>query len=205
MPLIIVGGILGGIFTATEAAGVGVVYALVVGFLVLRTLKLRDLPEMLMNTAKVTSVVLLLLATTNVLSWIVTMQNVPQAALAFFTSISKDPRVFLLLFNALLLVTGCVIDTAPAIFLIVPIFAPVAKGYGIDLIHFGVLVTVNLCIGLLTPPVGSCLFIGSSLAKISIEELLKPLWPFLIAEIVILLIITYIPATVMFLPRLLGY
>ena len=101
--------------------------------------------------------------------------------------------------------TGCVIDTAPAIFLIVPIFAPVAKGYGIDLIHFGVLVTVNLCIGLLTPPVGSCIFIASSLAKISIEELLKPLWPFLIAEIVILLLITYVPATVMFLPRLLGY
>jgi len=205
MPVIIIGGILGGIFTATEAAGVGVVYALVVGFLVLRTLKLRDLPEMFMNTAKVTSVVLLLLATTNVLSWIVTMQNVPQITLAFFTSLSKDPRVFLLLFNALLLVTGCVIDTAPAIFLLVPIFAPVAKGYGIDLIHFGVLVTVNLCIGLLTPPVGSCIFIASSLAKISIEELLKPLWPFLVAEIVVLFIITYIPVTVMFLPRLLGY
>jgi len=158
-----------------------------------------------MNTAKVTSVVLLLLATTNVLSWIVTMQNVPQMALAFFTGISNDPRVFLLLFNVLLLVTGCVIDTAPAIFLLVPIFAPVVKGYGIDLIHFGVLVTVNLCIGLLTPPVGSCIFIASSLAKISIEELLKPLWPFLLAELVILFLITYFPPTVMFLPRLLGY
>jgi len=205
MPIIIVGGILGGIFTATEAAGVGVLYALTIGFFVLRTLKVRDLPEMFMNTAKVTSVVLLLLATTNVLSWIVTMQNVPQITLAFFTGLSKDPRVFLLLFNVLLLVTGCVIDTAPAIFLLVPIFAPVAKGYGIDIIHFGILVTVNLCIGLLTPPVGSCIFIGSSLAKISIEELLRALWPFLIAEIAILFLITYVPATVMFLPRLLGY
>lgn len=205
MPLIIVGGILGGIFTATEAAGVGVLYALVVGFLVLRTLKLRDLPLMFMNTAKVTSVVLLLLATTNVLSWIVTMQNVPQITLAFFNSISKDPKVFLLLMNILLLITGCIIDTAPAIFLLVPIFAPVAKGYGIDLIHFGIIVTVNLCIGLLTPPVGSCIFIGSSLAKISIEELLKPLWPFLIAEIVILFLITYVTPLVMWLPRALGY
>ncbi len=205
MPLIIVGGILGGIFTATEAAGVGVTYALLVGFFILRTLKLRDLPEMLMNTAKVTSVVLLLLATTNVLSWIVTMENVPQLTLAFFTRISKDPRVFLLLVNALFLFTGCIIDTAPAIFLLVPIFAPVAKGYGIDLIHFGIIVTVNLCIGLLTPPVGSCIFIGSSLAKISIEELLRPLWPFLIAEVAILFLITYYTPTVMFLPRLLGY
>lgn len=205
MPVIIVGGILGGIFTATEAAGVGVAYALIVGFFILRALKLRDLPEMFMNTAKVTSVVLLLLATTNVLSWIVTMQNVPQMTLAFFTSLSKNPRVFLLLVNVLFLVTGCIIDTAPAIFLLVPIFAPVAKGYGIDLIHFGIIVTVNLCIGLLTPPVGSCIFIGSSLAKITIEELLKPLWPFLIAEVVILLLITYVTPLVMFLPRLLGY
>lgn len=205
MPLIIVGGILGGIFTATEAAGVGVLYALVVGFWVLRTLKLRDIPEMFMNTAKVTSVVLLLLATTNVLSWIVTMQNVPQRTLAFFNSISTNPMVFLLLVNILLLITGCIIDTAPAIFLLVPIFAPVAKGYGIDLIHFGIIVTVNLCIGLLTPPVGSCIFIGSSLAKISIEELLKPLWPFLIAEIVILFLITYVTPLVMWLPRTLGY
>jgi len=205
MPLIIVGGILGGIFTATEAAGVGVLYALVIGFLVLRTLKLRDLPEMFMNTAKVTSVVLLLLATTNVLSWIVTMQNVPQIMLAFFTSISTNPKVFLLLVNILFLVTGCVIDTAPAIFLLVPIFAPVAKGFGIDLIHFGIIVTVNLCIGLLTPPVGSCIFIGSSLAKISIEELLKPLWPFLIAEVGVLLLITYVTPLVMWLPRTLGY
>jgi tripartite ATP-independent transporter DctM subunit len=168
-------------------------------------LKLRDLPEMFMNTAKVTSVVLLLLATTNVLSWIVTMQNVPQITLAFFTSISKNPKVFLLLVNILFLITGCIIDTAPAIFLLVPIFAPVATGYGISLIHFGIIVTVNLCIGLLTPPVGSCLFIGSSLAKISMEELLKPLWPFLIAEIVILFLITYVTPLVMWLPRTLGY
>jgi tripartite ATP-independent transporter DctM subunit len=205
MPIIIVGGILGGIFTATEAAGVGVVYALLVGFLVLRTLKLRDLPEMFMNTAKVTSVVLLLLATTNVLSWIVTMQNVPQRTLAFFTSISSNPVVFLLFINVMVLITGCIIDTAPAIFLLVPIFAPVAKGFGIDPLHFGIIVVVNLCIGLLTPPVGSCLFIGSSLAKISMEELLKPLWPFLIAEIVILFLITYVPQLPMTLPRLLGY
>jgi tripartite ATP-independent transporter DctM subunit len=205
MPIIIVGGILGGIFTATEAAGVGVVYALLVGFFVLRTLKLRDLPEMFMNTAKVTSVVLLLLATTNVLSWIVTMQNVPQRTLAFFTSISSNPFVFLLFINVMVLITGCIIDTAPAIFLLVPIFAPVAKGFGIDPLHFGIIVVVNLCIGLLTPPVGSCLFIGSSLAKISMEELLKPLWPFLIAEIVILFLITYVPQLPMTLPRLLGY
>ncbi|MEI8188933.1 MAG: TRAP transporter large permease [candidate division NC10 bacterium] len=205
MPLIIVGGILGGIFTPTEAAGVGVLYALVIGFLVLRTLKIRDLPELLMNTAKVTSIVLLLLATTNILSWIVTMQNVPQITLAYFTSLSTNPKVFLLLVNILFLVTGCIIDTAPAIFLLVPIFAPVAKGYGIDLIHFGIIVTVNLCIGLLTQPVGSCLFIGSSLAKISMEELLKPLWPFLIAEVVILLLITYVTPLVMWLPRTLGY
>jgi tripartite ATP-independent transporter DctM subunit len=205
MPIIIVGGILGGIFTATEAAGVGVVYALLVGFFVLRTLKLRDLPEMFMNTAKVTSVVLLLLATTNVLSWIVTMQNVPQRTLAFFTSISSNPVVFLLFINVMVLITGCIIDTAPAIFLLVPIFAPVAKGFGIDPLHFGIIVVVNLCIGLLTPPVGSCLFIGSSLAKISMEELLKPLWPFLIAEIVILFLITYVPQLPMTLPRLLGY
>ena len=205
MPIIIVGGILGGIFTATEAAGVGVAYALLVGFFILRTLKLSDLPEIFMNTAKVTSVVLLILATTNVLGWIVTMQNVPQRALAFFTSISSSSHVFLFFVNVLFLLTGCVIDTAPAIFLLVPIFAPVAKGFGIHPLHFGIVVTVNLCVGLLTPPVGSCLFISSSLARISMEELLKPLWPFLIAELVILFLITYVPEFSMFLPRVLGY
>jgi tripartite ATP-independent transporter DctM subunit len=205
MPIIIVGGILGGIFTATEAAGVGVAYALLVGFFVLRTLKLSDLPEIFMNTAKVTSVVLLILATTNVLGWIVTMQNVPQRALAFFTSISSSPHIFLFFVNVLFLLTGCVIDTAPAIFLLVPIFAPVAQGFGIHPLHFGIVVTVNLCVGLLTPPVGSCLFISSSLARISMEELLKPLWPFLIAELVILFLITYVPEFSMFLPRVLGY
>jgi tripartite ATP-independent transporter DctM subunit len=205
MPIIIVGGILGGIFTATEAAGVGVAYALLVGFFILRTLKLSDLPEIFMNTAKVTSVVLLILATTNVLGWIVTMQNVPQRALAFFTGISSSPHVFLFFVNVLFLLTGCVIDTAPAIFLLVPIFAPVAQGFGIHPLHFGIVVTVNLCVGLLTPPVGSCLFISSSLARISMEELLKPLWPFLIAELVILFLITYVPEFSMFLPRVLGY
>lgn len=113
--------------------------------------------------------------------------------------------MFLLFINVMVLITGCIIDTAPAIILLVPIFAPVAKGFGIDPLHFGIIVTVNLCIGLLTPPVGSCLFIGSSLAKISMEELLKPLWPFLIAEIVILFLITYVPQLPMTLPRLLGY
>ena len=141
-----------------------------------------------MNTAKVSAVVFLLCATTNILSWILTLHNVPQIMLGFFTSISKSPWVFLLFVNLILLFIGTFIDTVPALFIMVPILKP-----------------VNLLIGLITPPVGTCLFVASSIARIRLEELMSEIWPFLAIEIVVLLLITYIPELVLFVPRFFGY
>ena len=205
MPLIIIGGILSGAFTATEAAAVAVAYAFIICFFVLKTLKMTEIPTLFMNTAKISAVVFLLCATTNILSWILTLHNVPQIILGFFMSISKSPWLFLLFVNVILLFIGTFIDTVPALFIMVPILKPVADLFGIHPLHFGVVVTVNLLIGLITPPVGTCLFVVSSIARIRLEELMKEIWPFLAIEIVVLLLITYFPGLVLFVPRLFGY
>jgi tripartite ATP-independent transporter DctM subunit len=205
MPVIIIGGILSGAFTATEAAAVAVAYAFIVCFFVFRSLKFSELPAIFMNTAKISAVVFLLCATTNILSWILTLENVPQTLLGFFTSISSSPLMFLLFTNVILLFIGTFIDTVPAIFIMVPILKPVADMLGIHPLHFGVVVTLNLLIGLNTPPVGTCIFVASSIARISLEELVREIWPFLVVQIAVLLLITYIPDLVLFIPRLFGF
>lgn len=205
MPVIIIAGILSGAFTATEAAAVAVAYAFIVCFFVFRSLKFSELPAIFMNTAKISAVVFLLCATTNILSWILTLENVPQTLLGFFTSISSSPLMFLLFTNVILLFIGTFIDTVPAIFIMVPILKPVADMLGIHPLHFGVVVTLNLLIGLNTPPVGTCIFVASSIARISLEELVREIWPFLVVQIAVLLLITYIPDLVLFIPRLFGF
>ena len=205
MPVIIIGGILSGAFTPTEAAAVAVAYAFVICIFVLKTLKLTELAPIFMTTAKVSAVVFLLCATTNILSWILTLHNVPQFIFGFFSTISDNPFVFLLFINVILLFVGTFIDTVPALFLMVPILKPVADSFHIHPLHFGVLVTVNLLIGLITPPVGTCLFVASSIAKITLEKLMVEIWPFLLVEIVVLFLITYFPGLVLFVPKIFGY
>ncbi len=205
MPVIIVGGILGGVFTPTEAAAVAVAYALVVGFLVTRQLKWRDIPPALVRSAVTTSVVFMLIATANVVSWLLTTQQVPRLMGDFLRDVAPSPWLFLLLVNLFLLVVGCLMDLSAAMIMFVPILAPIAMGYGLDPIHFGFVVVMNLVIGLLTPPVGVCLFVAAGIARISMERLVRAVWPFLVWQIVILFLVTYVPAVSTAIPRLFGY
>jgi len=205
MPIIIVGGILGGIFTATEAAAVAVAYAVLVGFLVTKELKWPDIPPALLKAGITTSVVFMLIATSNVVSWLLTTQQVPRLIAQFLRETAPSPWVFLLIVNIFLLIVGCLIDLSAAIIMFVPILAPVAIAYGVDPLHFGFIVVLNLVIGLLTPPVGVCLFVVAGIAGISLERLVRAVWPFLLWQLAILALVTYVPAVCTAIPRLFGY
>lgn len=205
MPLIIMVGILSGIFTPTEAGAVATVYAIVVGFTVLKKLKMKDIPKILLRSGITTSVVLLIIGMASGLSWLLATLQIPQKIVAFFLSISSDPRVFLLCANILLLIVGCVMDITAGLIIFVPILSPVATLLGINPLHFAMVVVVNLCIGMITPPVGNILFIICSVAKISMETLVKEIYPFIFIEIAILMLITYIPTTTLLIPKFFGY
>jgi tripartite ATP-independent transporter DctM subunit len=205
MPVIIVGGILGGIFTATEAAAVAVAYAILVGFLVTRELKWQDIPPALVRSGVTTSVVFMLIATANAVSWLLTTQQVPRLIGQFLKAVAPSQWVFLLLVNIFLLIVGCLMDLSASMIMLVPILAPIAAIYGVHPLHFGFIVVLNLVIGLLTPPVGVCLFVVAGIARISLERLVRAVWPFLLWQIVVLALVTYVPAVCMAIPRLFGY
>lgn len=205
MPIIIMGGILLGVFTATEAAAVAVLYAIIVAKFVLKTFEFRDLGGCLVRTAKTTAVVLFIIAVASGMGWVITALQIPQKVSAFFLAYANSKIIFLLMANLLLLVVGTMLDLAPALLIMVPVLLPVAREFGVDPIHFGVMVSVNLCIGLVTPPVGMTLFVTSNVAKISLSNMYKAILPFLGIEIVILMLITYLPAITLTIPRLFGY
>ena len=205
MPVIILGGILGGIFTATEAAAVAVAYAVVVGLLVTKELHWRDMPPALVRSAVSTSVVFMLIATSNAVSWLLTTQQVPSLVAQFLKTHASSPWVFLLIINIFLLIVGCLMDLSAAMIMLVPILAPIALTYGVDPLHFGFIVTLNLTIGLLTPPVGAILFVVCGISKISLERLVRAILPFLLWQMAVLLLVTYMPWLCVWLPRLLGY
>lgn len=204
MPVLVVGGILSGAFTATESAGVAVIYALIVGLLQ-RTLKIEKLPEIFINSAKVSSVIIFLLATSNILSWILTVLNLPQNVTALLQSWSSNPLVFIFLVNIFLVIVGTFMDTFPALFLLAPILHPIAMSYGIDPLHFGLIVVIGLLIGLITPPVGTNLFVVCSLSKLRLDQLIGAIFPFFIAEVVVLFIVSYIPSITLWIPHLAGF
>jgi tripartite ATP-independent transporter DctM subunit len=205
MPVIIVGGILGGVFTPTEAAAVAVAYALVVGFWVTRELKWRDIPQALVKSAVTTSVVFMLIATANIVSWLLTTQQVAHLMGEFLRAAAPSPWMFLLIVNIFLLIVGSLLDLSAAMIMFVPILAPIAMSYGLSPLHFGFVVVMNLVIGLLTPPVGVCLFVASGIARISMERLVRAVWPFLLWQIVVLALVSYVPAVSMAIPRFFGY
>jgi tripartite ATP-independent transporter DctM subunit len=205
MPVIIVGGILGGVFTATEAAAVAVAYAVVVGFVVTKELKWRNIPPALLKAGVTTSVVFMLIATSNAVSWLLTTQQVPRLVAQFLQDVAPSPWIFLLIVNLFLLLVGCLLDLSAAIIMFVPILAPVAIAYGVDPLHFGFIVVLNLVIGLLTPPVGVCLFVVAGIARISLERLVRAVWPFLLWQLAVLGLVTYVPAVCTAIPRLFGY
>lgn len=202
VPVIIIYGILSGIFTATESAAIACLVAIIVGTVFYRELNLKKFPSIMANTAITTAVITILIAMAKVFGLVLTYEQIPKAIADWMVSLSDNPLVFLLLVNIFLLVVGMFLDGIAALIILVPIFMPIIAFYGIDPIHFGIIICINLTIGLLTPPVGSGLFIAASITKLKIGELVKSLWIFLIVALIVLLLITYIPALTLWLPNL---
>ncbi len=205
MLVIVIGGIVAGIFTATEASAVAVAYSLVLGF-IYKELKIKDLPQILIKSVKTTAIVLLLVATSIGLSWIMSFENIPQNVSQGLLNFSNNPFVILFIINLILLFVGVFMDMTPAVLIFTPIFLPiVTTQLGLDPIHFGIIMVLNLSVGLCTPPVGSVLFIGCSVAKVPIDKVVKPLLPLFIAMIIILLLVTYLPELSLWVPRYFGF
>jgi len=205
MPLIIIGGILAGMVTPTEAGAAAVVYSLMVGFCILKTLKLKDLYPVVKHTAILSSTVIIIISCAKILAYVITAVQVQIYLGQFFLSISHSPIIYLLLVNILLLIMGMFMDGAASVIIMAPILTPIAVSLGINSIHFGLIMVLNLIIGCGTPPLGLCLFIASGIAKTPVEKTARAIVPFLAAEIIVLFMVTYIPGLVLFLPKLLGY
>lgn len=205
LPVLIMGGILTGYFSPTQASAVAVMYGLVIGFIFYRTLKLSDLWPILKHTVQATAMIMFLLACAKTFSWLVSYYSLVNYATSFFLGLTEDKLMFLLLVNILLLIIGMFLDMGFAIVVLGPLMAPVAYQYGVDPIHFGLIVCINLSIGLATPPFGLVLFATSGVTKVNLTKLSYAILPFLAAEITVLVLITYIPAITMFLPRIFGY
>ena len=203
-PVIIVGGVRGGVFTATEAAAVLVGYVLFLTLVVYRSLNRARLIATLRESALTTAVVMFVVATSTIFAWYLAIENVPGLVRDLFVSLTDDTHVFLVLVNIFLLIVGCFVDTVPAILIFVPILQPAAAGFGIDPIHFSIIVILNLMVGLNTPPIGTNLFVISSVAKLRIGQVAKALIPFFMIKLVALGIITYIPFLSLALPRAMG-
>ncbi|MGF1725651.1 TRAP transporter large permease [Photobacterium nomapromontoriensis] len=204
--VVIMGGIIGGIFTATEASAIAVVYTLVLAVVFYREVKVRDLPGIILESAVTTSIVLLLVGASMGMSWAMANADIPYMIADALLAISEDPLMILLIINLILLIVGIFMDMTPAVLIFTPIFMPIVLDLGVDPVHFGIMMTFNLAIGICTPPVGSALFIGCSVAKVSIDKIIKPLLPFYAALVAALLAVTFIPELSLFLPRLvLGY
>jgi tripartite ATP-independent transporter DctM subunit len=205
VPFVIIAGILSGAFTATESAAVASVIAFVVGMFFYRELKWKSLPKILINTVIGTATVTFLIAMANLFGWLIAFEQIPQMIANSMLSISDNPFVFLLLVNLFLLIIGTLLDGIAALIILVPVFMPLVSGFQIDPIHFGVIICINLTIGLLTPPVGTGLFIVSSIAEVRFESLIKAVTPMLLLGVAMLLIVTYWEQTTLFIPRLLGF
>ena len=203
--VIVIGGIIAGIFTATEASAIAVVYALLLSVVVYREVKIKELPAILLRAVEITAMVMLLIGASKGMSWILSYQNIPQGISETLIGLTSSKILILLIINLILLAVGTFMDMTPAVLIFTPIFLPVAVQLGIDPIHFGMIMVLNLCIGLCTPPVGSVLFVGCGIGNTTIAKLIKPLLPLYFAMIVALFLVTYIPEISMFLPRVFGY
>lgn len=201
--VIIIGGITSGIFTATEASAIAVTYALFISLFVYKEIKFKDLYGIFLNAVKTITIVLFLIATAKVFGWLLAYLRIPDMVTLAITNISTSPVIILLMINLLLLVLGCIMDMAPLIIIVTPILLPVILKLGMSPVQFGIVMMLNLGIGLCTPPVGSTLFVGCTIGKISIEETVKGIWPFYIAMIVVLMLATFIPDFSLFIPKML--
>jgi len=204
-PVIILGGILAGVFTPTEAAAVAVAYALVIGLFVLRTIKPSEIPGVLNRAGITSAVVLLLVGAAMAFKTVVSLSHAPEIMADFVLSLTENPLILLFLINLLLFIVGMFLDAGPAIIILGPILGPIFVSMGIDPIHFAIIMSVNLTIGLATPPMGLVLFVAASVSRERVETIAKAILPFLAVEIAVIFLITYIPALSMTIPRLTGF
>ena len=204
-PIIILGGILIGVFTPTEAAAVAVAYALIIGFFVLHSIKMKEIPGILNRAGITSAVVLLLVGAAMAFKTVVSLSYAPQIMADFVLSLSENPYILLFLINLLLFIVGMFLDAGPAIIILGPILGPIFTEMGVDSIHFAIIMSVNLTIGLATPPMGLVLFVAASVSKERVETIAKAILPFLAVEIAVIFLITYIPALSMTIPRWTGF
>lgn len=202
--VVVIGGIIAGIFTATEASAIAVLYTLVLTG-IYREITLKDLPGILLKAVSTTSVVMLLIATSMGMSWVMSFEHIPQNVSMALLNLSENPIVILLVINAILLFVGTFMDMTPAVLIFTPIFLPVVTEIGMDPVQYGIMMILNLCVGVCTPPVGTALFVGCSVADISITKVIKPILPFYLVMIVTLLLVTFIPGLALWLPEVFGF
>ena len=204
MPVIIIGGIVGGVFTPTEAAAVAVLYGLVIAMVIHRDLRVRDLPALVLRAAALSAAVMVIIGTASIFGWLVANANVPAHLAAWIKTVSEQPWTYLLLINVLLMAVGMFMESIAAILILVPVLMPIAIDFGIEPVHFGLVVVMNFAIGMVTPPYGITLFVASSIAERSIVQVSRRMfWPWLMMT-AILVLVTYVPDIPLFLPRLAG-
>ena len=205
MIVIVIGGIIGGIFTATEGAVVAVVYSLILSLFFYRSIKWKDLPQIFRESAEMTGIIIFLIGVSSIMSWVMAFTGLPGAISDAMLSISNNKYVILIIINVLLLIIGTFMDMTPACLIFTPIFLPICQKIGMNAVHFGIMMIFNLCIGTITPPVGTTLFVGVKVGKTRIENVIRPLLFYFAAIFLVLLLVTYIPILTMWLPGLLGY
>lgn len=203
--VIVIGGIIKGIFTATEGSVVAVVYSLILSLFIYKTINLKDLYEIFKESAKMTGIIVILIGVSSIMAWVMAFTNIPEAISSSLLGLTNNPIIILLIINLTLLFVGTFMDITPAVLIFTPIFLPICEKLGMTSIQFGIMIVFNLCIGTITPPVGNILFVGAKVANIKLEKVFKDLLPHYIAIFIVLLLVTYIPAISTWLPALMGY
>lgn len=203
MLILVIGGIVAGLFTATEASAISVIYAMVLSFFY-KEISIGDLSDIFIETIKISSIVLFLIATSMSMSWVMSYEDLPSLINEIILGFSDNPIIIILIINTILLLVGIFMDMTPAVLIFTPIFLPIVTATGMDPLHFGIMMIMNLCIGLCTPPVGSVLFVGCSISNLKIEDVIEPLIPFFLVLIIVLLAVTFIPNLSLWLPKYLG-
>ncbi|MCK4337522.1 MAG: TRAP transporter large permease, partial [Candidatus Aminicenantes bacterium] len=202
--VIVIGGIIAGIFTATEASAVAVIYSFILSVVFYREVKLKEVPQILLKTVEITAVVMLLIGTSKAMSWIMSYENIPQSISSALVGMTESKFLILVIINVILLAVGTFMDITPAVLIFTPIFLPVVLQLGLSPLHFGIIIVLNLCIGLCTPPVGTVLFVGCGVGKTTIARVTRFMLPFFAVMVIVLLLITYLPELSLWLPRVFG-
>lgn len=203
--IVVIGGIIGGVFTATEGSVVAVVYTLLLSLFFYRTIRIRELPGILLESAEMTGIIIFLIGVSSIMSWVMAFTGIPELVANALLGVSSNRYVIFLIINLVLLVVGTFMDMTPATLIFTPIFLPVCQQLGMNVVHFGIMLIFNLCIGTITPPVGTTLFVGVKVGKARIEEVIRPLMWYFLAIMIVLLMVTYLPVLSLWLPGLLGY